>query len=105
MVILFFQVHWLKTDFNKWKDEDDSDFDEAEDMQFENVSSYSGILSYICVKDFAFKICLTNCNNLCLYAADKVKLGHSDGPVVLRCKFLGSGFKSGSSCFMWPRCD
>jgi hypothetical protein len=29
----------LKTDFNKWKDEDDSDFDEADDMQFENVTT------------------------------------------------------------------
>ncbi|KAK2158964.1 hypothetical protein LSH36_161g09019 [Paralvinella palmiformis] len=36
------KVHWLKTDFNKWKDEDDSDFDEAEDMQFENMMKKMG---------------------------------------------------------------
>ena len=37
---LCFQQHWLKTDFEKWRDEDDSD-DEAgndKDMQLEEVS-------------------------------------------------------------------
>lgn len=34
----YLQVHWLKTDFNKWKDEDDSDVDEKDDMNLEDVS-------------------------------------------------------------------
>jgi len=33
--------HWLKTDFNKWKDEDDSD-DEAKDMQLEEMMQQMG---------------------------------------------------------------
>lgn len=33
------QVHWLKTDFDKWRDEDDSDFEDDKDMRFEEVSS------------------------------------------------------------------
>ncbi len=37
--ICYFQVHWLKTDFDKWRDEDDSDVDEDKDMQFEEVRS------------------------------------------------------------------
>ena len=40
LVIFSFQQHWLKTDFEKWRDEDDSD-DEAgndKDMQLEEVS-------------------------------------------------------------------
>ena len=33
------QVHWIKTDFNKWKDEDDSDYeDDTGDMDLEAVS-------------------------------------------------------------------
>lgn len=33
------QVHWIRTDFNKWKDEDDSDYeDESGDMDLEAVS-------------------------------------------------------------------
>ena len=37
-VITFAQVHWLKTDFDKWRDEDDSDVDESKDAAFEDVS-------------------------------------------------------------------
>ena len=32
------QQHWLKTDFNKWRDEDDSDFEDTDDMKLEDVS-------------------------------------------------------------------
>ena len=35
--IYLFQPHWLKVDFDKWKDEDDSDIDEEKDMAFEDV--------------------------------------------------------------------
>ena len=38
-VFLILQVHWLKTDFNKWRDEDDSDVEEGQDMQLEEVSA------------------------------------------------------------------
>ena len=31
-------MHWLKTDFDKWRDEDDSDVDEKDDRNFEDVS-------------------------------------------------------------------
>lgn len=34
--LLFFQFHWLKIDFNRWRDEDDSDAEMDED-QFEDV--------------------------------------------------------------------
>lgn len=34
------QVHWLKTDFDKWRDEDDSDVDESKDMAFEDVRHF-----------------------------------------------------------------
>jgi len=39
LVFVFLKVHWLKTDFEKWRDEDDSDVEESssKDMQFENV--------------------------------------------------------------------
>ena len=37
--VVLLQNHWLKTDFNKWKDEDDSDVDEAGDQNFEAVRS------------------------------------------------------------------
>ncbi|ESN96440.1 hypothetical protein HELRODRAFT_163501 [Helobdella robusta] len=40
------KVHWLKTDFDKWRDEDDSDVDESKDFAFEdmmnNMGSYKG---------------------------------------------------------------
>jgi len=36
-VFVTFQVHWLKTDFEKWRDEDDSDVDESKDAAFEDV--------------------------------------------------------------------
>ncbi|XP_013390948.1 prostaglandin E synthase 3 [Lingula anatina] len=36
------KVHWLKTDFAKWKDEDDSDIDDKEDMNFEEMMSQMG---------------------------------------------------------------
>ena len=39
MYFVLLQNHWLKTDFNKWKDEDDSDVDEAGDQNFEAVRS------------------------------------------------------------------
>ena len=32
------KAHWLKTDFDKWRDEDDSDAEEGQDMQLEEVS-------------------------------------------------------------------
>ena len=32
------KAHWLKTDFDKWRDEDDSDVEEGQDMQLEEVS-------------------------------------------------------------------
>lgn len=39
VVAVFMQVHWIKTDFNKWKDEDDSDYeDDTGDMDLEAVS-------------------------------------------------------------------
>ena len=37
-IVLCFQNHWLKTDFDKWQDEDDSDVDESGDKNFEDVS-------------------------------------------------------------------
>ena len=37
-VLFFVKPHWLKVDFNKWKDEDDSDMEEEKDMAFEDVS-------------------------------------------------------------------
>ncbi|KAL5007183.1 hypothetical protein ScPMuIL_015989 [Solemya velum] len=36
------KVHWLKTDFNKWKDEDDSDVDEKDDMNLEDMMNSMG---------------------------------------------------------------
>ncbi|KAL3831452.1 hypothetical protein ACJMK2_023202 [Sinanodonta woodiana] len=35
------KAHWLKTDFNKWKDEDDSD-DDDKDMNFEDMMNSMG---------------------------------------------------------------
>jgi hypothetical protein len=37
------QVHWLKTDFEKWRDEDDSDVDDAKDEAFEDVSVHFSV--------------------------------------------------------------
>jgi len=34
--------HWLKTDFDKWRDEDDSDVDESKDAAFEDMMSKMG---------------------------------------------------------------
>lgn len=36
------KTHWLKTDFNKWRDEDDSDVDEKQDADFEDMMSKMG---------------------------------------------------------------
>lgn len=36
------KVHWLKTDFDKWRDEDDSDVDESKDMAFEDMMNDMG---------------------------------------------------------------
>nr|XP_034308614.1 co-chaperone protein daf-41 isoform X3 [Crassostrea gigas] len=37
------KVHWIKTDFNKWKDEDDSDYeDDTGDMDLEAMMSKMG---------------------------------------------------------------
>jgi prostaglandin-E synthase len=36
------KVHWLKTDFDKWRDEDDSDVDESKDAEFEDMMSKMG---------------------------------------------------------------
>jgi len=36
------KVHWLKTDFDKWRDEDDSDVDESKDAAFEDMMSKMG---------------------------------------------------------------
>jgi len=36
------KVHWLKTDFEKWRDEDDSDVDESKDAAFEDMMSKMG---------------------------------------------------------------
>lgn len=36
------KVHWLKTDFEKWRDEDDSDVDERKDSEFEDMMSKMG---------------------------------------------------------------
>ncbi|XP_048756972.1 uncharacterized protein LOC125667491 isoform X1 [Ostrea edulis] len=37
------KVHWIRTDFNKWKDEDDSDYeDESGDMDLEAMMSKMG---------------------------------------------------------------
>jgi len=36
------KMHWLKTDFDKWRDEDDSDVDEAKDASFEDMMSKMG---------------------------------------------------------------
>lgn len=49
---LSLQVHWLKTDFDKWRDEDDSDVDESKDAAFEDVSSLGA--------SFSSKILLTS---------------------------------------------
>jgi len=35
-------VHWLKTDFDKWRDEDDSDVDESKDAAFEDMMGKMG---------------------------------------------------------------
>jgi hypothetical protein len=32
------QLHFLKTDFNRWKDEDDTDDEEREDFNLDEVS-------------------------------------------------------------------
>ena len=42
------QVHWLKTDFGKWRDEDDSDVDESKDVAFEDVRRLNSIKSLTC---------------------------------------------------------
>ena len=34
--------HWLKTDFDKWRDEDDSDQDEKQDFQLEDMMQQMG---------------------------------------------------------------
>jgi len=34
--------HWLKTDFDKWQDEDDSDVDESGDRKFEDMMKQMG---------------------------------------------------------------
>jgi prostaglandin-E synthase len=36
------KVHWLKTDFDKWRDEDDSDIDESKDAAFEDMMKNMG---------------------------------------------------------------
>jgi prostaglandin-E synthase len=36
------KVHWLKTDFDKWRDEDDSDVDETKDEAFEDMMKKMG---------------------------------------------------------------
>lgn len=36
------KAHWLKTDFEKWRDEDDSDIDESKDEAFEDMMSKMG---------------------------------------------------------------
>lgn len=36
------KVHWLKTDFDKWRDEDDSDVDESKDAAFEDMMNDMG---------------------------------------------------------------
>jgi len=36
------KVHWLKTDFEKWRDEDDSDVDESKDLAFEDMMGKMG---------------------------------------------------------------
>jgi len=36
------KVHWLKTDFDKWRDEDDSDVEEGNDMQLEDMMKQMG---------------------------------------------------------------
>jgi len=36
------KMHWLKTDFDKWRDEDDSDVDESKDAAFEDMMSKMG---------------------------------------------------------------
>lgn len=33
-----FQFHFIKTDFNRWKDEDDTDDEEKEDFSLDDVS-------------------------------------------------------------------
>ena len=43
---MLFQVHWLKTDFEKWRDEDDSDVDDSKDEAFEDVNQ-SKIILYL----------------------------------------------------------
>ena len=39
------KVHWLKTDFDKWRDEDDSDVDESKDLAFEDMMGKMGDLN------------------------------------------------------------
>ncbi|XP_069111175.1 prostaglandin E synthase 3-like isoform X2 [Argopecten irradians] len=36
------KVHWIKTDFARWKDEDDSDFDEEEPMDLNEMMQNMG---------------------------------------------------------------
>lgn len=36
------KVHWLKTDFEKWRDEDDSEVDESKDQDFEDMMKKMG---------------------------------------------------------------
>lgn len=36
------KVHWLKTDFDKWRDEDDSDVDDSKDAAFEDMMNDMG---------------------------------------------------------------
>lgn len=36
------KLHWLKTDFDKWRDEDDSDVDESKDEAFEDMMKKMG---------------------------------------------------------------
>ena len=40
VVCFVVKAHWLKTDFDKWRDEDDSDAEEGQDMQLEEVSPW-----------------------------------------------------------------
>ena len=40
--LLWLQQHWLKTDFNKWRDEDDSDAEGGDGMQLEDMMKQMG---------------------------------------------------------------
>jgi hypothetical protein len=48
LVTMIFQAFWLKTDFNKWKDEDESDDDMDKNIDLAEVNTLHG--SYlICI--------------------------------------------------------